>query len=100
MHINRRHTGGNLRGQIPAKANIIHNTRLAVQKDDVIQNMKHDCIISHELAMINDIVTKDKRVTITFLLQRQILRQLHINHMGIKKRREGVSVLDEFECKH
>ena len=48
--------------------------------------MKHHWPIRHELAMIDGISMKGKGIIIiTFLLQRQILEQLHSYHMGFKK---------------
>ena len=40
-----------------------------------------------ELAMIDGIAMKGKRIIILSLLQKQILQQLHSNHMGIEKMR-------------
>ena len=41
--------------------------------------------IKHELAMIDDIALKGKCIIIPYLLQRQILEQLHSNDMGTEK---------------
>ena len=41
--------------------------------------------IRHELAMIDGIVMIDKHIIIPYVLQKQILGQLHSNHMGIEK---------------
>ena len=41
--------------------------------------------IRHALGMIYGIAIKGKQIIISFLFQRKILRQLHSNHMGIKK---------------
>ena len=39
----------------------------------------------HELAMINSNAMKSKCIIIPYLLQRQILEQLHSSHMGTEK---------------
>ena len=57
------------------------------KKDNIKQSMQNYWPIWHELAMIDGIVMKGKRIIIPFLLQRQILNQLHNNHMGIEKMR-------------
>ena len=41
--------------------------------------------IRHELTMADDIVMKDKCIIIPFLLQKEVLEQLHSNHMGNEK---------------
>ena len=41
--------------------------------------------IRHELVMIYDTAMNDKCIIIPFLLQKQILEQLHNNHVGIEK---------------
>ena len=54
----------------------------------------------HEIAMINGIATKSKRIIIPFLLQRQTLLQLHSNHKRskiIRFSRQGFSVLGEYD---
>ena len=43
--------------------------------------------IRNKPAMINGIAVKNKRIIIPFPLQKQILQQLHRNHMGIEKMR-------------
>ena len=48
--------------------------------------MKKYWLIRCELVMINGIAMKGKRITIPFVLQEQILEQIHSNHMGIKMR--------------
>ena len=48
--------------------------------------------------MSDSTAMKDRRIIIPFLLQKQILEQLHTNHMGIEK--EGVGVLDEYEYRN
>ena len=84
MHINRRHIGSNQRECRPLKSKIIHNTRLATQKDEVEQSMKHYWPIRSELAIINDIAMKGRTMIIPFLLQRQTLKLFHGNNMVIK----------------
>ena len=49
--------------------------------------MKHYWPIRNEFALINSIAMKGSRIIIPLLLQRQILDQLHSNHMGIEKMR-------------
>ena len=41
----------------------------------------------NKLTIIDGIVMKDKRIIIPFQLQKQILQQLHSNHMEIEKTR-------------
>ena len=41
--------------------------------------------IRNELALIDYTAMKGKRIIIPFPLQKQILQQLHSNHMGIEK---------------
>ena len=37
------------------------------------------------MAVIDGVVIKDKHIVILKVLQQQVLKQLHLNHMGIKK---------------
>ena len=57
--------------------------------EDVAHSMRQYWPIRSELAII-DIAMKGKRIIIPFQLQRQILQQLHYNHMGIEKTRNIV----------
>ena len=57
------------------------------KKDEVKQNMKHYWPIRHEVAMINGIARNCNKIIVPFLLPREILKQLHSNHMGIEKMR-------------
>ena len=41
--------------------------------------------LADKLAMINGIAMKGKHIIKPYLLQRQILEQLHNNHLGIEK---------------
>ena len=51
------------------------------------KSLKHYWPIMDELVMVNDITMKGRRLMILFLFQRQIVRQLHSNHMDIGKMR-------------
>ena len=52
--------------------------------------------------MIDGIAMKGGRIIIPFLLQKQILEQLHSNHLGMGKKTfsKGTGVLGERECRH
>ena len=81
----------------------IENMQAAMHRDAQLQELKvyiiqgwpyklkwgtyHEKIsaIKNELATIDGILLKGKRIIIPFQLQKQILKQLHINHMGIEK---------------
>ena len=49
--------------------------------------MKHYLAITGELAMIDIIAMKGRIIITGFLLQKQVLKQLHSNHMGFEKMR-------------
>ena len=74
-----------MRRDPPAEAKIIYNTGLSTKnKDELKHSIRQYQPMRSELAMIDDIVMKGKKI-ILFLFQAQIIQQLHINHMGIKK---------------
>ena len=77
IHNNRRYTGDNSTGCRSLKAEIIHNTKLATQKEEIEQSMKHYWPIRPELKMIDYNDMKSRRIIIPSPLQRQILEQLH-----------------------
>ena len=58
-----------------------------VPKDtsEVAQCVNHYLLIRHELAVISGIAMKGIIIIIPFLLQRQILEQLHSNCMALKE---------------
>ena len=49
--------------------------------------MNHFWLNTYKLTLNGGIVMKGRRIIIPSLLQRQILEQLHINHMGFEKMR-------------
>ena len=51
------------------------------------KDLRHYWSISNKLAKIDEIVMKCKRLIIPFQLQKQVLQQLHGNHIGIEKMR-------------
>ena len=55
--------------------------------EELEHSIRHYWLIRSELAMIDAIAVKGKRIIIPFLLQKQILQQLHRYHMGIYKMR-------------
>ena len=61
-------------------------------------NMRQYWPIRNELAITDGNVRKDKRIMFPFQLQKQILQQLHTNHMEIESMRllvcESVYLLD------
>ena len=75
-----------MRRHPPAEAEIIYNAGLATQKNELEHSMRHCWPKRSELAMIGGIAMKNKRIVIPFLLQKQILKQLHCNHMGIEEK--------------
>ena len=54
-------------------------------KNEVKQGRQKYWPIMHELAVIFGMAMKGTRIIIPFILQGQILWQLHSNHMGIEK---------------
>ena len=53
--------------------------------------------------MIDSIAMKGKQVIIPFILQNQILEQLHSNHIGIEKNKDSrkvISILGQHEYRH
>ena len=70
-------------------------------KKDVAQDIQKYWPIRHELPMIESVNIKGKQVMIPSQLQVHILKQLHSNHMGIKKTRLlacKISILGKYEC--
>ena len=67
------------------KSHIIHGW--PHKKDELEHIIPHYWPLRCELAMIDDITMKDKRIIIPFLLQKQILQQLHSNCMSIEEMR-------------
>ena len=65
----------------------MHNTWQAAQKDQLEHSIWHYWPIRSKLAKIDGIATKGKRIIIPFILQKQILQQLHSNQMGRKNTR-------------
>ena len=68
MHIHRKHTCDNIQRPLPAEAEIIHNTWLATQKDELEHSIMHYCPIISQPAMINSIAMREKIIIIPFLL--------------------------------
>ena len=87
-----------MRKHPPAKDEVIYNTGLAIQKKEAIHSRKQYWPIRSKLAIIDGITMKGKRIRIPFPLQKQILQQLHSNHMSIEKIRllvcESVYLVD------
>ena len=57
------------------------------KEDKLEHNIVHSWPIRSKLAINDGITIKVKGIVIFFLLQKQILWQLHSNHIGIEKRR-------------
>ena len=57
------------------------------KKDELLPNLRYYWPIRSELAMIDGIAMKGKRIRIPFLLQKKILQQFLINRVGIQKTR-------------
>ena len=58
---------------------------MVATKKEVEPGVERYWPIRHELAMIDGIVMTGKQIIVPYLLQRQILKQLHSNYMGIEK---------------
>ena len=61
--------------------------------------------IRNELAMIDGITMRGKRIIVPFQLQKHILQQMHINYMGIEKMipqatSAKISILVKYECRY
>ena len=54
-------------------------------KDELHVDLKHYWLYRDELAVIDEVILKGRCIIIPTSLKQQILEQLHINHMGIKK---------------
>ena len=54
-------------------------------KDEVEHSMKHFWPVRSEPAMIDCTTMKSRRLIIPFLLQKQILEQLHSNHVVLRR---------------
>ena len=81
MHINCRYTDSNPRGCRPPKAIIYIIQDWLHKEDEMEDNMKHYWTKRSELALIDGIGMKGRRIP--SLLQRHILEQLHCSHMGM-----------------
>ena len=99
MHIHRRHTSTNMWRCLPAEAESLHHTWWTTQKRQIRISIRHYWPVKSEIAMIDGFAMKGKRIIIHFLLQKQILQQLHGNHMGILKMRllACESILDKYQ---
>ena len=87
MHINKR-LQATPRGEADLqKLNLYIIQSWSYKKDEVEQSMKHYWPFRIGLAIIDGIAMMGRRIIIPFLLQRQILEQLHSNHMGIENAR-------------
>ena len=58
---------------------------LPQNKDDLEPTLDKYWPIWHDLAIINGVAMKGKQIITPFSLQKQMLDQLHSNHMGIEK---------------
>ena len=54
-------------------------------KDDLHSNLRPYWSFRDGLAVINGVVIKGRCIIIPAILKQQVLDQLHLNHMGIKK---------------
>ena len=85
MHIHTRHTRSNSPRCTATRPQGIYHTWVAEQKDDITQDIQKYWLIRQELAMINGVAIKGKRIIISSQLKMQILSQLHNNQMEIEK---------------
>ena len=69
------------------------------KKEDLENSMKDYWLKRSKLVMINCITMKGERIITSFQLQKQILQQLHNNHIGIEKwcLFTCISVQEEYE---
>ena len=58
-------------------------------KDKIPQDIQTYCTFSDDMAVIDEIILKDRHVVIPAIFQKQPLYQLHINHMGMEKETPG-----------
>ena len=54
-------------------------------KDNIAQNLRPYWWFWDDMAAIDGIILKGRHIVIPDILQKQVLEQLHINHMGMKK---------------
>ena len=54
-------------------------------KNQLLQDIRTYWMFRDDMAVINGVVIKGRCIVIPKALQQQVLKQLHINHMGIKK---------------
>ena len=87
MHLCTRHTGSNMRRHPLEKLNSYMIQGWPHKEDEAEHSMRQYWTIRSILAMVDSIIMREKRVIIPFLLQKQILQQLHTNHMGIERMR-------------
>ena len=70
VYIHRRHAGSNTRGCTPTGAEGIHNSGMAHKKEEVEHSMRQYLPIRNELAIIDCIAMKGKRIINPFQLQK------------------------------
>ena len=64
---------------------VLHSWPLT--KVEVQQELQPNWSFRDEIAIIEGIVMKGRRIIVPAVLQDKVLKQLHLNHMGIQKMR-------------
>ena len=71
-------------------------------KNQLPQDIGTYWMFRDDMAVIDEVVIKGKHIVILKALLQQVLKQLHIKHMGIKNYTLGVQIclLDRLECRY
>ena len=101
MHINVRNTSGIITGQSLQQLKGIIITGWPDNRDELHVDLQPYWSYRDKLSVIDGIILKGRNIAMPNSLRKQVLNQLHTNHMGIEKNKAtglGMCVLAQHKC--